>query len=353
MKSLGQASGRATAELGKRIAFALLAPALVLAALGAAPAAAQGEPIDAKDRDGPIDVDLDDRVDPAAPGQEIVYEVEIENFTGAVAPDVVLTSVLPPGTTFVVAHREPDWAEIQGTVVGDRVSFDLGDVVPCDRPGVPRCRDVWLVLRADESVVPGTRVEHRVEIETGNPAAFPPIAASVFTAVSSAAIRHATLHTGRPGRDRAILDADLARTAWRTRLDPPPPNVDPSQGIRVRLDEPGGQLLTDITIPMAELRCTNPSADPHRTRTCRPTNRQALKAAGIQKLELTLRATSTVQRNNARIRLRLARISIPLGSVENLRLTLDAAGETYTDTVPLAPLADGRRFAYARSQGEP
>jgi uncharacterized repeat protein (TIGR01451 family) len=61
----------------------------------------------ALEREFPLDVDLADRVDPVPPGGDIVYEIELENFTDQAAPDVVVTDFLPPGTTFVSAYRQP------------------------------------------------------------------------------------------------------------------------------------------------------------------------------------------------------------------------------------------------------
>jgi len=329
----------------------LLAPALI--ACLASASGAQSEPIDTKDRDAPLDIDIDDRVDPVRPGEEIVYEIEIENFTSQVAPDVVVTDTLPPGTSFVVAHREPDWAEVPAQVFADRIELPLGGVDPCDRPGVPRCRDIWLTLRVDPGVHPGTRLENAVAVESSDSTTYPRTEADTITAVGSAAIRHAVLRVGRPGRDRAVVDADLARTGLRTRLDPPTPNLDLSAGLTVRLALPGGSTLVDLTVPASALRCSNPSADPNRFTNCTVRDRQLLASAGVQHLQLTLRALLPVQRNNARIRLRAQRLTAPPDESAQLELTLEAGSETYTDTVPLAAVGGGGTRSYTRSQGEP
>ncbi|HZR85096.1 MAG TPA: DUF11 domain-containing protein [Candidatus Binatia bacterium] len=341
------------ARRARRYGLAAAVAALLLAPASPSTVLAQDPPPDSKDRDGPLDVDLDDRIDPVRPGQEIVYEIEIENFTASVAPGVVLTDTLPPGTTFVIAHREPDWAEVPATVVGDQVRIDLGGVDPCDRPGVPRCRDVWLVARVNDDVPPGTRVQNRVDLASSDAATYPPLSADVYTAVGSAAIREADIRAGRPRTDRVRATADLARTGWRTRIDPAPPSVDVSDGIRVRAEAAGGLVLFDVSFSAAELRCTNPSGDPFRTRTCRPASRVALALARIQLLEVTLRPTGATQRNNARLRVRAAHLDVPLAAASELTLTLFAGGETYTDTVPLALGGDGHTARYSRSQGSP
>jgi uncharacterized repeat protein (TIGR01451 family) len=343
-------AGFAESGLALALAVALALGTLVTGHAGLA--AAQAGPIDGKDRDAPLDVDLDDRVDPVRPGEEIVYEVEIENFTSQIAPDVVLTDVLPPGTTFVVAHREPDWAEVPAQVFADRVEFDLGGVDPCDRPGVPRCRDIWLTLRIDPGIVPGTRLENRAAVESSNAASYPTTEASTITAVGSAAIRKATLAVGHPGRDRAIVEADLARTGLRTRIDPPTATIDLAGGLRVRLVVPAGPALLDVTVPAASLRCSNPSGDPYRFTNCSVRDRPLLASAGVQSLKLTLPALVAVQRNNARVRLRANRLSVAAGS-DGVELTIEAGGEIYSDAVPLLPSANGRSLRYARGQGDP
>lgn len=331
----------------------LVALAVTALALAALPAGAQNEPITPRDQEFPLDVDLDDRVDPVRPGEEIVFEVEVENFTDAVAPDVVLTIEPPAGTSFVVAHREPDWHEVAAQEVGGRFVMALGGVEPCDRPGVSRCRDLWVTLRVDPGVPPGTVLETRAAVASSAPVSYPPNETSVFTSVGSAAVRRAKIFVGRPQRDRAIVQLDLARNGLRTRLDPPPPTIDVSQGVRVVFGEPGEAPLLDVTVPADKLRCTNPTNDPARVKTCGLRDPRTFRKLGLARLQIIQRPYLAVQRSNAQVRLQLSSLDVPVETDHELEVTLEAASEVYTDRFVTEDGPRGRFRQYNHHQGQP
>ncbi|MEW6272042.1 MAG: hypothetical protein AB1689_22395 [Thermodesulfobacteriota bacterium] len=329
----------------------LLAVTLALAC--PPPLGAQTEPVTPRDQEFPLDVDLDDRVDPVPPGGEIVYEVEIENFTAQPAPDVVVTVHPPQGTTFVVAHREPDWAEVTAQVFADRVELALGDVPTCDLPGVARCRDVWLVLALDPGVEPGTVLENRVGIASSDAVAHPPNEAATYTTAGAAAVRASKVFVGRPLRDRFTIEADIGRSGLRTLDDPPTPTIELGAGIRVVFGEAGATPLLDVTVPAADLRCTNPDDDPSRNKTCALRDPKKWRLLGLQKLQVLQRPYRKVQRNNAQLRVRGAFLDIPPSVGNDFELTVEAGGEVYADVYTVEPAPNGRFRRYAHAQGQP
>jgi uncharacterized repeat protein (TIGR01451 family) len=302
------------------------------------------------DQQYPLDVDLADRVDPVRPGDDVVYELEVENFTLADAPGVVVIDHLPPGTSYLVAHREPDWAVVPAIVDGDEVRFELGSVAPCDQLGTPRCRDLWVVLRVDPGVAPGTAIVNRVSISSSNPA-LPPNEADIVTTVSSAALRSVKLNVGRPGRDRAQVRADLARNGLPTPLDPPTPTIDVSAGLALRIGVPGETPLFEVSIPAGEMTCTGPENPLKRVR-CKPRDKSLWKPLGIARLELFLPGYLHAQRNNAQLALKLGGLDIPSATGPDFELVLEANGETYAHTVTLAPNKSGSTLSYTKGQGE-
>lgn len=303
------------------------------------------------DQEYPLDVDLGDRVDPVRPGGEIVYELEVENFTEAVAPGVVVTDHLPPGTTYVVAHREPDWAAVPATVDGDEVRFDLGDVPPCDQEGTPRCRDLWVVLRIDPGVAEGTLLTNRVTVGSSD-ASLPPNEATTVTLAGSAALRLVKLKVGRPGRDRAQVHADLERNGLRTPLDPPTQTIDPSQGVSLRIGVPGEPPLFAVDVPPGEIECSD-SSNPRRRVRCKLRDKRLWKPLGLKKLDVILPGYLAFQRNNAHLRLKLAGLDLPATTGLDFELVVEAAGATYTHTVSLSPNRSGRALEYRQGQGGP
>jgi len=336
----------------RRTRFVAAAAVLALVA-GAGRAPGQSEPVGSHDQEFPLDVDLDDRVDPVRPGEEIVFEVEVENFTATPAPDVVLEIVPPAGATFVVARREPDWAVVPAVPAGDAVEIALGSVAPCDRPGAPRCRDLWVTLALDPGVAPGTVLETRARVRSSDAATYPANEASTFTSAGSAAVRRAKVFVGRAPRDRVQLELDLARSGVRTRLDPPTPSIDVSQGVRVTVGEPGAAPLLDVSVPADGLRCTNPANDPARAKSCALRDPRAFRLLGLQRLQILQRPYLAVQRNNAIVRLSGAFLAIPTTTGDDLEVTVEAAGETYRDAFTVVPAPTGRVRTYGHHQGEP
>ena len=302
------------------------------------------------DQEYPLDVDLGDRVDPVRPGDEIVYELEVENFTAVNAPDVVVTDHLPPGTSFVIAHREPDWAVVPAIVDGDEVRFELGDVAPCDQAGTPRCRDLWVVLQVDPSVPNGTLLENRVSV-TSSDASLPPNEASTVTMAASAALRSVKLNVGRPGRDRAKVKADLERSGLRTPLDPPTPTIDLTGGLSVAIGVPGETPLFELDLPAGEMTCSN-DENPLRRVRCKLRDKRLWKPLGLKKLDVILPGYLSAQRNNAQLSLKLAGLDIPAATGPAFELILTAGGETYTHEVVLEPNKSGRTLRYSKGQGE-
>src|SRR5438477_285256 len=93
-----------------------------------------------------LDVSLDDRVDPVPVGANIVYEIDLDVTSSGPAPGVVVTLTLPPGTTFVSAVRQPDYAPITGDVAGSEVRFDLGEEPSCNGKDLPACAEIWALV---------------------------------------------------------------------------------------------------------------------------------------------------------------------------------------------------------------
>jgi uncharacterized repeat protein (TIGR01451 family) len=260
----------------------------------------------ALERQFPLDVDLADRVDPVPPGGDIVYEIELENFTDQAAPDVVVTDFLPPGTTFVSAYRQPAWDEVAAEVEPGLVRLLVGSVAPCDMGDTTRCRDIWLALRVDESVSAGAVVENRVRIESSDPLDYPTNEASRPTTVGTAKIDTARLLVGEPGRDGFTLRVDIGRSGLRRAIDPPTPTIDPSGGLLLRVGAPGTPLL-EIDIPPSALlhHPRQPrAADPMQAR-----SRNAYASLRLTSLVLDLPSYVAAQRRR-RLRLTGRRITI-------------------------------------------
>jgi hypothetical protein len=294
----------------------------------------------------PLDVTIDDRVDPAPVGEEIVYEIDVEVTAATPAPGVVVVLHLPPGTTFLSARRQPDFALIDGDVSGDQVTFDLGDEPPCDKPVLPACAAIWALVRVEPSVDPGTVLAATATISSSDPASFPPDSHTVYTSVGSLAIRKGRVNFAAiEGRDRVQLEADVGRTGWESPLVDPPPTLDLSNGIRVRLGEAGEPPVLDVTVPgtafkcrgLASVRCT--LADP-----------AAWRPLGLDRLTVLLRY-DYLQRNNANVLVRTYNLALPSDFGPELSLTLDADGVTYDDTAELVP--KGNRLIYTHLQNKP
>lgn len=293
-----------------------------------------------------FDVDVDDRVDPVRPGDELVYEIEIENSRPEPAPDVVVTDFLPPGTTFVAAYREPDWAEVPAEVLPGEVRLHLGDEPGCGQVGLPPCNTIWATVRVDDGVAPGTVLANRVEMSSSDPLAFPTHRSVVYTSVGSAAIRKAWIvFPGQPGRDRITVDVDLARAGLRTPLHPRTPTIDLADGIRVKLGEPGAAPVVDVTVPGSAFVCSGTGS-----RSCRLADPAAFRPLGLHTLVVFLPA-KLLQRNNARLRAHTAALSLADDFGPVLEVRVESGGVEYVDIAQMRPGRD--RLSYTHKQTKP
>lgn len=293
-----------------------------------------------------LDVGLDDRVDPVPAGEEIVYEIDLDVTSSGPAPDVLITLQLPPGTTFVSAVRQPDYAPITGDVVGDEVRFDLGEEPSCNGKDIPACAAIWALVRIDGSVDPGTILAATVVATSSNPGDFPTDTHTVYTSVGSLAIRKGrTNFSATPGRDRMQFDADVGRIGWPSPNDPLPPTLDFSGGIRVQLGEAGEPPVLDVTVPGDAFRCVGTASV-----RCRLADPKVWRPLGLDRLNLFF-PLAFAQRNNAAVLVRSYNLSLPVDLGPELQLTIEAGGETYTDTA-LHELK-GRRLIYTKIQSKP
>ena len=310
----------------------------LVAAIGALPTAAGASRL--------FDVDLDDRVDPVPPGAELVYEIEVENSFLLPAPDTVVSQTLPPGTTFVAAYRQPDWAEIPGEILPGEVRFHLGDEPSCGNVGLPPCRDIWSVLRVDEDVEPGTVLMSRVEVTSSNPEAYPPHVDSIYTSVGTAAIRTGRVTFARTaGRDRVSVEADLGRAGLPNPLLPAPPTIDPTTGVRVVVRDAGGFTALDLTLPGDAFKCSGTVA-----RRCRLVDPRAWRPSGLDRLNFFLPMVFQ-QRNNAQVLLRTAALTLPDDFGPTVEITIESDGATFVDEAEFVP--GPNRLAYRHRQTEP
>ena len=303
------------------------------------------------DQEYPLDVDLGDRVDPVRPGQDIVYELEVENFTSAFATDVVVTDTLPEGISFVIAHREPHWEEVTAIVEGNQARFELGDVAPCDQAHTPRCRDLWLVLRVAPTLPEGVRLTNRVTV-TSSDSSLSSNQAKTVTTVASAAIRYAKAVVGRPGRDRIDVHADLARSGLHTALDPATPTINMSEGISLLIGPPAGPPIFEMTLAASEIVCPD-RGNPLRRVHGRLRNKKGGKRVGLRKFDVILPSYLAAQHNNAHLRLKLTGLAIPASGATPFTLTLIAKGKVFAQSVVLEPKKSGRVLKYSQPQGEP
>lgn len=294
-----------------------------------------------------FDIDLDDRVDPVRPGEQAVYELAIENSQLSDAPGVVVTDLLPPGTTFVEARRAPDWTIVPAAVFSDRVELWLGDLPACVAVGLPVCRDVWITLRVDPSVEPGTVLENRVVMTSTDPTSFPTRRSRIFTSVGSAAIRSArvVMPTTRVGRDTVAVEVDLARDGRSSPTLPGPPTLDLMAGLRVVLREPGGAVALDVEVPGSAFLCRGTSA-----RRCRLEDPKAWRVIGLDRLDVFLPELAN-QRNNASLLVRTAKGSLPDDFGPDLEITVESGGEIWSDVATLQ--AGPGRMSYAHAQKDP
>ena len=294
-----------------------------------------------------FDIDIDDRNDPVRPGEFAVYELAIENSLLAVAPGVVVTDLLPPGTSFVEARRAPDWALVPATVFADRVELSLGDLASCGAVDLPACRDVWVTLRVDPGVPPGTVLQNQVVMTSSDPTRFPSHRSRIYTSVGTAAIRTARVLVPPTavGRDTVSADADLARDGRRSPLDPAPSTLDPRNGMRVVLREPGGAVALDVELPGSAFRCRGTGSV-----RCRLENPSAWRALGLDRLDVFLPDVGS-QRNGAQVLVRTARTTLPDDFGPGLEIVVESAGTTWSDEATLT--VGSGRLSYSKKQSDP
>lgn len=292
-----------------------------------------------------LDVSLDDRVDPVHPGGRLVYEIDLDVTFAIPAPDVRITLHLPPGTSFVSAVRQPDYAPIPADVDGAEVRFDLGEEPSCNGSNLPACAEIWALVEVDASVDPGT-ILAATAVATSSSASFPTDSHTVYTSVGSLAIRKGRVNfSATPGRDRIQFEADVAREGWASPNHPLPPTLDLSGGIRVQLGEAGEPPVVDVTVPAAAFVCVGTAS----TR-CRLAQPKLWRPFGLDRLNVFL-PLPFAQRNNATVLVRSYNLALPPDIGPDMELTIVAAGETHSDTALHA--AKGRRLVYTKIQSKP
>ncbi|HZR82956.1 MAG TPA: hypothetical protein VFD92_17805 [Candidatus Binatia bacterium] len=328
----------------RRPPIAILAALLLASTLAwvrPAAAAEEGERL--------LDVDLDDRVDPVRPGQEIVYEVSLQNESDLAAPDVVVVDALPPGTTYVVAYRPPDYG-VEPAEVGDgTVTWRVGTLEPCGHGDHPPCGSLWAVLRVDDDVAPGTVLRNHAAIWSSDTVNFEPYEGQTFTSVGSFAIRSAKIAFSRANESahRATVIGDVARSGLHTPSDPATPDIDLTSGIRVVLGGAGDPPFLDVFVPPDGLRCRGGQIV-----RCRLADRRLFQPLGLDSLDITLRS-KLQRRNNASVRVRTARLAIPRDAGPDLTIVLEAAGERYDDVATMVPTRSGFSYTHNQSAGPP
>lgn len=292
-----------------------------------------------------LDVSIDDRVDPAFAGGDLVYEIDLDVTFATPAPGVVVTLQLPPGTSFVSAVRQPSYAALDGEVVGNEVRFDLGDEPSCNGNLLPACPAIWATVHVDDSVDPGTVLAATALATSTNPQSFPSDAHTVYTSVGTLAIRKGRVNfSAIPGRDRIQFEADVAREGWPSPNDPVPATLDLSDGIRVKMGEAGETPVVDVTVPVSAFTCIGSASV-----RCRLADPKAWRPLGLDRLNVTF-PLDFVQRNNAQVLVRSYTLSLPPDIGPDLELTVEA-GETSTDTA--LHEVKGRRLVYTHTQIKP
>lgn len=314
-------------------ALLLLTPALLILSSGRALAK-------------PLDVSLDDRVDPVPIGSDLVYEIDVQVNGANVAPGVVATLHLPAGTTFLSARRQPGFGLIPAQVNGNDVVFDLGDEPPCGKKDLPACADIWALVRVTPAVDPGTVLAASVDLTSSDPVAFKPDSHTAYTSAGTLAIRRGRVNfSAVPGRDRVQLEADIGRNGWATPNDPPPANFDLSNGVRVIVGETGEAPVLDITVPGDAFKCRGNASV-----RCRLANPRDWRPLGLDRLNVLLRHDFS-QRNNANILVRTFKLTLPPDFGPDLELVVEADGESYEDTA--LHVEKGRRQVYTHTQRAP
>jgi hypothetical protein len=231
-------------------------------------------------------------------------------------------------------------------VFSDRVEWHIGTLESCGHIDLPPCRDIWAVFRVENGVDSGTVLHNQVTMTSSDAVNFPAHQDQTYTSVGSAALRKARVTFPiLPGRDRVSVEADLARNGRRTPFDPATPTIDPTEGIRIILSEPGGATALDVTVPGSAFRCIGNASV-----RCRLADPRVWRPLGLDRLNVFLPLIH-LQRANAQVIVRTGKLSLPDNFGPVLELTVESGGETYTDEALL--VAGANRLSYTHKQSDP
>lgn len=317
---------------------------LLMAIVSLAPLAAATPALAARN----FDLKLDDRVDPVAPGDEMVFEVDVKIRGDATAPDVAVELVVAAGLAFVEARSGPSWDPIPFEIDGPAVRLDLGDESPCGDKNLPVCSEVWAVFAVDPGVAPGSVLETMATMTSSDAVLFPADSAVLYTSVGSLALRSG----------RAVVDAGsvqlrlhVGRSGMHTPFDASPPNIDLTDGLRIRFGEAGEAPVLDVFLPAEAFRCVG-RGDVRLPERCFPDDPEPWRDLGIRSLKV-FKNGDFAQRINAVVRLSLDDLVLPPGFGPELAVVLDANGVTYEDVATFEERDGGRVLVYAHTQLEP
>ena len=272
-------------------------------------------------------LEFSDRVDPSAPGEQIVFEATIR-VSGDPAPDVRLSVFLPPDTTFVEARQQPDFSLVPATLEPGVAHLDFAELAPCGKKKLAACTELWLTIAVDPAATPDVVAETVAELSSSDAEMFPTTTQTVYTSIGSLAIRQAKASLGAE-RTRVQFDADVGRSGWGNLLAPPPPNIDLEAGVHISIGEPGQTPVFEADLGPDDLRCSGTS----RIR-CRPEDKRFWKGEGLSKLSITLQH-EFFPRNNARVGVKTTFGPVPADFGPLIEVSVEAGGITYTDTALL------------------
>jgi hypothetical protein len=291
---------------------------------------------------------LDDRVDPVAPGDEMVFEVDVKIRGTATATGVLVELQVDPGLSFVEARSGPAWDPVPAEVLGNGVRLDLGDEPPCGDKDLPDCSEVWAVFTVDAGAEPGTVFATTATMTSSDPVEFPPDAADLYTSVGTLALR-----SGRVVVDaaRVQMRMHVGRSGMHSPFDASPPNIDLTAGLRLRFGEAGETPILDVFLPADAFRCVG-RGDVRLPERCFPDDPAPWRALGIRSLKV-FKNGDFAQRINAVVRLSLDDLLLPAGFGPEIALVLDANGVTYEDVATFEERDGGRVLVYAHDQLEP
>jgi hypothetical protein len=116
-------------------------------------------------------------------------------------------------------------------------------------------------------------------------------------------------------------------------------------GVRVRLGETGKTPVVDVTVPGSAFKCSGAASQ-----RCRLADPQMWRPLGLDRLNFFL-PYPQIQRNNAHVLVRTINLSLPPDIGSDLKLTIDAAGQSYTDNALFVRKAN--RLSYLHNQSLP